>query len=223
MKKINIAGYPHAAFYEQNKVGYLAFYYSHGAVKEGTLDENSWRYGSYSSKILDFKEGHDKDIQFFVPPFCDLLRQVESGRFNHVYLIPVPTSIRWNDPRFTHFPRKGPSGRNRDDRNIIFCKKISIEDSRYEAADLLRRKKSKPPKGKWKKEDQKGSLEFKPGGLQIQDAPDNLLVLVDDVYTSGGTIAGARLLLEEKYPKSEVIALTIGRSRSPEEFEPTAR
>lgn len=68
------------------------------------MEDNQWR-STYSLQILDFKEGSDSAIGYFVKPFVELIKQalLMIGHTRAV-LIPVPSSIAKSDPNFSSVP-----------------------------------------------------------------------------------------------------------------------
>jgi hypothetical protein len=98
---IKIDRFPHAHYDSQNRLGYLALYYPLSAVRDGVLSEENWRQESYSPEILNYKVGRDHDIRWFAEPFLNLIHHaVSSITVEATYLVPVPSSIAWNDPKF---------------------------------------------------------------------------------------------------------------------------
>ena len=45
-------------------------------------------------------------------------------------------------------------------------------------------------------------------------------ILVDDVTTEGGTLKGARIVLQSAVSKSTIIMLVLGLSQAPSKFQP---
>jgi hypothetical protein len=161
---ININGFPHAYFDPQTCTGYLAHYYPSSAIQEGALSAEAWRRESYSPEILDYKEGREDHIRYFVGPFLELVAHATLAlNVETTYLVPVPSSIAWNDPKFSSKPRaKGiASSRNRDTRNTVFCGFLSNLDGRFHVADILVRKTSKPEKATWSSEEHLKSMELR--------------------------------------------------------------
>jgi len=99
MKKLQIEDFPEAVFDPQTMTGYLCSYYLHK-----TMDDDQWR-STYSPQILDFKEGSEPAISYFVKPFVELIKQalLMIGHTRAV-LIPVPSSIAKSDPNFSNLP-----------------------------------------------------------------------------------------------------------------------
>lgn len=211
---LNIQNYPHADYNSNEMIGYLALYYPHSGT-----DPFFWRHESYSPKILDFKEGREEDIKFFVEPFCALIQYALSFlKKQEAFLIPVPSSIAWNDPTFMNNPREKGNSRNRDNRNSIFCSFIQIKNNNLKHLDILFREKGKIEKEKWTDEKHKESLKIRQNPI-INHEFSGVMILVDDVYTMGNTMLGAKLRLEEAYPQAKILRLSIGKSESPENFQ----
>ena len=137
---LNIQRYPHADYNSEEMTGYLAYYYPY-------VTHPLWRDESYSPEILDFKEGKEEDIKFCLKPFCALIQYALSSlNEQEAVLIPVPSSIAWNDPDFTREPlEKGQSRnrRNRDNRNNIFCSFIHIENNNLKPFEGFNSRKRK--------------------------------------------------------------------------------
>ncbi len=210
---IEIPKYPHANYDSKEMFGYLAYYYPHNKVSNDQMD--LWRYQSYSPDILNFKEGAEEHIKFFVRPFCILIQHVLSFlKKREAFLVPTPSSIAGNDPNFKTTPRKKGDVRNRDNRNIIFCSLINIEDNNLKVSDILFRSKGKVEKIQWKKEEHKESLQIRHNqGLTTNHQFSGEMILIDDVVTSGNTMLGAKLRLEEIYPYAKIIRLSISKTK----------
>ena len=218
---LKIDNFPHAFYDPGTRHGYLAYYFPSSAVRDGILSEENWRHESYSPEILNYKEGRDYDIRRFVDPFLKLVRHsLVAENVETAYLVPVPSSIAANDPKFSSQPRKKglPDSRNRDNRNSVFCSFLSSIDGKLRLADVLVRKISKPEKGNWTAAQQVGSMELQ--GLGTLPQVKTAVVLVDDVTTGGDTLTGARLILEKAYPRAIVITLAIGCTKAPQQFLP---
>ena len=217
---IEIPKYPHANYDPKEMVGYLAHYYPYNQVPDSHMD--SWRYHSYSPNILNFKEGEEEHIKFFVKPFCALIQHSLSFlNREEAFLVPIPSSIAGNDPDFKATPRRTGDTRNRDNRNIIFCSFINIENNSLKPLDILFRKAGKKSKTKWTEEQHKESLQIKPNqGVTINHQFSGEIILLDDVVTSGNTMLGAKLFLEEVYPHAKIIRLSIGQKEEIDDFKP---
>ena len=125
-----------------------------------------------------------------------------------------------DDPRFSIVPRKkGVAGsRNRDNRNSVFCNLLANADNSLKVADFLIRKKTKPEKETWTPQQHRDSMELTVKSTLA--AGKIALIAIDDIRTEGGTIQGARMILENAYPEAIVIGLTIGCTKSPNQFVP---
>ena len=200
--------------------GYLAYYYPYTQVPDSYRE--LWRYWSYSPNILDFKSGEEEHIKFFVKPFCALIQHALSLLTEkEAFLVPVPSSIAKDDFNFKSTPRKAGDTRNRDNRNIIFCSLINIENNNLKPLDILFRKRGKEEKTKWTKEQHKQSLRvISNQGLRINSGFPGVIILIDDVVTSENTMLGAKLLLEEVYPHAKIIRLSISKTKELINFKP---
>ena len=218
---MRIEKFPHAFYDPSRRMGYLAHYYPWDAVKDGSLDKDLWRRESYSPEILNFKEGRDEDIKRFVVPFIELIHYALSCvQTNTAFLIPVPSSLASNDQNFSSRPRdKGIKGhRNRDNRNSVFCNLLNLHDDKLKVADILVRTRNKPEKETWDAARHAQSLSIREDGVVLPSSVSSPLVLVDDVTTNGGTLEGAKILLDRHYQASIIICTTLGISRSPDQF-----
>ena len=83
---------------------------------------------------------------------------------------------------------------------------------------VLIREKEKEEKECWTSEQHKDSLKIKQG-VTVDREFLGVMVLVDDVVTSGNTMLGAKLRLKEEYPQTKILRLSIGKSESPENFQ----
>ncbi len=207
----NIDRYTHAYYEPAELNGWLCEYYAY---------ENSyrWRKQSYSPELLNFKEGEDKDIQYFVKAYTKLLDYViECHSATHLCLIPVPASAMKNSPKYTTEPMS-KTGSNRSNRNEIFCGYLAKDHPKLILINNLERVKPKEPKARWSAEQHADTMRCT-SGISNLTASD-LLVLVDDVTTTGGTMDGAKLLLQADFPKAKIVTLPIGRTRSLADFRP---
>ena len=120
---LKIKNFPHAQLDQNTFRGFLCHYYV-----VGSIDINLWR-ASYSPEILNFKEGGNNSIEFFVPPFAELIKFVmNQTNLNSGILIPVPSSTSKNDSFFSAVPYdkiKMSKRKNRDNRSEIFCEKVT--------------------------------------------------------------------------------------------------
>lgn len=220
---IEIPKYPHANYDPKEMVGYLAYYYPYNQVLDNYID--SWRYHSYSPNILNFKEGEEEHIKFFVKPFCALIQYSLSFlKREEAFLVPIPSSIAGNNPDFKTTPRRTGDARNRDNRNIIFCSFINIENNNLKPLDILFRNTGKQEKMKWTERQHKKSLKIrKEQGITINHQFSGEMILIDDVVTNGNTMLGAKLLLEEMYPHAKIIRLSIGKTKEINNFKPITK
>ncbi|MBI4405170.1 MAG: hypothetical protein HY537_13495 [Deltaproteobacteria bacterium] len=219
--KIQIERFPHAQYDKSTKRGFLCYYYPYDAVKEKTLDASLWRDESYSPEILNFKEGRDADIDYFVRPFLQILYQsLKIEKISSAILIPLPSAIPHNSPKFSTIARDKTKrdARNRDNRNSIFCSLLSARDSQFQTLDILIRVKPKKEKEEWTAQQHAQSMEvryFSDTSVSLNSA----LVLVDDVCTKGHTSDGAKLILSEHFPGVSILSLSLGQSQSPSDFK----
>lgn len=216
---LKIDGYPHVQYDASSKLGFLAYYYPSTSVRDGVLSEENWRHGSYSPEILNYKEGRDEDIKRFVDPFLKLIRYVVAeSKANAAFLVPVPSSMAASDPMFSTVPRKKgvQGGRNRDNRNSVFCSMLAIADGSLKVSDCLVRVATKPEKETWTADKHAKSIEIR--AVTALPSGRVALITVDDVKTDGGTLHGARMILEKAYPQTVVIGLSIGCTRAPQHF-----
>lgn len=216
---VKIDRYPHA-FYDDNAgMGYLVYYYPYEAVKEKIIDKADWKDNSYSPEVLNYKEGKPKDIQFFAEPFAELIQHaLKKKKLSAVYLVPVPSSTAFNSKNFSTEPRSNASPRNRDNRNVLFCREVAKFDDRFVVADVLRRIKGKNPKEKWTATEHSDSIELVDDGIVNDFIP--AFILVDDVCTTGSALKGCKAVLENGYIYDSVTMLAISRTMKPQDFEP---
>jgi hypothetical protein len=146
---------------------------------------------------LNYKEGRDEDIKRFVEPFLKLIRHsLAEVKASSACLVPVPSSIDAHNIKFSTVPRpKGIQGsRNRDNRNTVFCNMLAIADGSLSVNDILIRKLAKAEKATWSPAQHAASLECR---TMTALPPERVtLVVIDDVRTDGGTLQGARIVLE---------------------------
>jgi hypothetical protein len=143
---LKIEDYPNAFYDRESKFGYLVHYYPYprNVPGEEAITPEEWRRNSYSPEILNYKEGREEHLRWFVRPFLQLVEYAMSfEKFTEIVLIPVPSSIAFDNPKFSRSPRKkgGSDSRNRDNRNFIFTSFLSMESHRYtlRVADILKR------------------------------------------------------------------------------------
>ncbi|MCC7441294.1 MAG: hypothetical protein IT285_06665 [Bdellovibrionales bacterium] len=220
---LKISNFPHAEYNPATQTGWLALYYPHDAVKTGNLQSSQWRHESYSPEILNYKVGNDSDIDRFVSPMLHLISHVTSvENIWESVLVPVPTSIAWNDPNFNRNPRAKGGPRNRDNRNIVFCNRLGAADQNLKMANILRRIETKPPKATWSSDRHAKSLEVAQKRVEFFLPESSAFILIDDVTTNGGTLDGAELKLREMYSDVKIIKCAIGRSDDPAHFQPVS-
>ncbi len=218
---LKIDKFPHAQYDSKTKIGFLAYYYPSAALRDKILDEDDWRYNSLSPEILNYKEGKNADIEFFVGPFLKLIHYaMTDAKVDEAFLVPIPSSMAVNDPRFSTMPRQKSvrGNRNRDNRNSIFCSLLSVADGSLKVADNLVRTKTKPEKVAWGAKQHTESMKLR----AVSALPHGkiALITIDDVRTDGGTSSGAHRILKEAYPQAIIISLTIAHTRSPQQFLP---
>jgi hypothetical protein len=210
---LNIDRFPHLHCDPQLRLGWLCEYY-----KFGTLADELWREQTYTPELLNYKEGKLKGINLFVPPYLELLQHVMSTHnANYACLFPIPPSVPNHSRQYTITPRS-KTGRNRDNRNNIFCQTLTSQNESLLLFDALTRTQKKPPKKHWTANQHRKSTAFDEDITDL--TPDAIFVLVDDVYTKGGTLQGAALLLSEKFPQQQIICLPIARTYPADEFVP---
>lgn len=219
---LSIPDFPHAHFDSKNLFGYLVFYYPYDAIKkEGGLTEEQWRNESYSPEILNYKVGYPHYIRFFKKPFLDLVQYaLRSTSETKAYLVPVPSSIAAKDPNFKNTPRKKGEKRNRDDRNTVFCKELAQGKTNLKVADVLQRAKTKSEKATWTPEQHAESFTVNLKSGFPKPNFSGAIILVDDVSTEGGTIQGAKKMIQRSFPQSKVMMLALGLSTAPKNFQP---
>lgn len=203
-------------YHPHEKTGWLCPYWRYEDVKNGFVDKNKWRNTTYSPKILNFKEGKERDIKYFVGPVLKLISNIlEIEKFNGAVLIPIPSSKTKTSPDYWDKPSpRWPSKRkNRDDRNTIFCQMLSKENNNLVSRELITRIKEKEEKDRWTAQEHANSMKVN----QDLIAQDNNFphILIDDVRTTGTTLDGAKILLGDFIPNVLIFQLTIGRWESP--------
>lgn len=213
---VPIHGYPFANYDTTTKMGCVVDYYPYG-----TLESDDWRSGSHSPEILDFKEGKDHNIEYWIDPFKALLKHVfTTEKLESALLVPVPSSMPKTDPRYNMKPKPKPAqkdDRNRDDRLIIFCSKICGSHSKLRPAELIERTK-------YKKEKLSLSVEDHVKTLKLANAASNLgsfstAILVDDVRNDGNTFEACEEVLRKGKQKfSKILKLSLAQARDPGDF-----
>lgn len=218
-----IPNFPHANFYPATRSGYLFYYYPYNAVKEKTLDYNSWEMQSYSPQLLSFKRGSDNSIEFFVKPFIELIKnslKTLNKESEEAFLIPVPSSKSKDDPKYNDkFIENNQI--NRDNRNNIFCQKIERNISKFIYCDAINRVVSKEPKDHRTAIEHSKTLELDMLNISSKHInQSSILILVDDLKRDGSTLGGCKHRLHELFPNNDILELTLGISKAPREFKP---
>ncbi|MDR2337825.1 MAG: hypothetical protein LBE20_04145 [Deltaproteobacteria bacterium] len=202
-----------SSYDKKRKTGYLCEYFPYGSLRAKT-----WRHNTWSPEILNYKEGEDNDIKFFVEPFSILIKEVLNltpfTNNEPIFLVPIPTSIVWNKPEYNNNPRKKGDPRNRDNRNIIFCQMLKNALSKKFPSltdiELIRRVTRVKTKDKSITAQQhKASMKIN-NSICINNKA--IIILIDDIITHGNTINGAKLLIQEQLPATEIICLAISRT-----------
>ncbi len=212
---IKIDRFPHAAYSLETRLGSLCLYY---ALYEPTKPQ--WKNESYSPEILNYKVGLKTSIEYFLRGYTALLDHVRTTHeASYLYVIPVPASTPETNAAYTTKaqPEAKPR-RNRDNRNHIFCELIHEKYEHGINSDLLERSKPKVEKDRLTPEQNAATMRIRKV-KDIQFGKNDLLVLVDDVTTTGGTIEGAKLLLSSAYPADRIIMLPIATNGDPYNFQ----
>ena len=194
------------------------------------MDDDQWR-STYSPQILDFKEGSDSAIGYFVKPFVELIKQalLMIGHTRAV-LIPVPSSIAKSDPNFSSVPynkAKMPMRKNRDNRCQLFVEKIVLSfaaANSITSSELVVRTKTKAEKRNRSVKEQLNTLALVlDEGAKIDTQNDIVFILIDDVQTSGGTLMAVEELLHKEFLNSTILSLSIAKSMEVSQFKPLYR
>ncbi|MBI1860147.1 MAG: hypothetical protein HYR96_04420, partial [Deltaproteobacteria bacterium] len=205
---LSIPGFPHAKFDERSGFGYLVHYYPFDAVKKSNLSEDQWRNQSYSPEVLNFKTGYPNYLRVFKAPFLKLighsLQQIGEMK---ALLVPIPSSIASGDPKFKKTPRQKGERRNRDDRNAVFCNELARGNTRLRVLDCIVRVGAKAEKETWTEAQHAKSMAMNTEMKLPRDDYSGVFVLMDDVATGGGTLKGARKVLQTAFPNAKVIML----------------
>lgn len=137
------------------------------------------------------------------------LNQNDKRLHNHAELLTkeIQTSLQVNIPpsRYAHGPlKRGPSTQEHFSPNIFVLNNLLIKNSKQ---------KQSHTKGRTERfENIKGAFSINlSSSRNFTHNPDNFYILVDDVTTSGATIAEARKTLAPflHIPESEIYALTV--------------
>jgi len=200
---------------DKEKIGWLCDYYPWGS-----LEQADWRHKTYSPEILNYKEGHDKDIKFFIPQMTFLIESIVINEriSDSPVLIPAPTSTPKSDPDYKTTARIKGENHNRDNRNELFCKRIVSGKEGWFSFSLLSRIAKKTPKEIWNETQQFESM-------QLDDKYNSILksgspiFLVDDVTTHYSTFKGSIKHIRSVAPSAPVFCVAIGHTRSPDFFK----
>lgn len=212
---LNIPNFPHAHYDPETRTGYLCLYYP-----SNSIDKSLWRYESYSAEILNYKEGQEAHIQFFVDPFLQLIEYALAVEWaTRATLVPAPSSTKFDAPEFSRVPMQKSSAnkRNRDDRNLVFCNQLSLKNNNLQTLEIIRRSKGKPRKAAWNAATHAASVQVKPGQARINK--DTPTIVVDDVITNGGTMDGMRIVIQKAYPETTIIRLALAKTAAPADFQ----
>ncbi|OQA61467.1 MAG: hypothetical protein BWY41_00147 [Candidatus Atribacteria bacterium ADurb.Bin276] len=189
------------------KLGWLSDYYAYSKK----LEMNFWRYNTYSSAILDYKAGKDHHLDFFVSPFISLIEEIiRIENIGKIILVPLPSSKpKFNkDYRITPNEDNDPK-KNRDDRNLVFCEKVSKVREDWQSIELIERIKLKDSKNQRSIEQQLSTLSIN----SIEHITQNTtIILMDDVYTSGGTMKASKMLIKKSLGDIKMIGVVLGRT-----------
>jgi predicted amidophosphoribosyltransferase len=204
---LGIKNFPHASYFQAALYGWLCEYYA-----LNTPSRDQWRKMTYSPEILDYKAGADSAITRFAAPYIALLGYVKQvHKAEALYIVPVPASLPESDAAYTTTPQPPSSGKSRDNRNQVFCQHIH---DNYEFAiyvDALERTQPKPKKARWTATQHAQSMRLR-NSADIEFETDDLLILIDDVCTTAGTMDGARQLLSRTYDQQRIIRLPIANT-----------
>jgi hypothetical protein len=218
---LNVSGFPFASYDPGSKTGHLVDYYPYDAKKTGSLSHDQWREGSHSPEILNFKDGADYGIQYWVTPFIQLIHHVLTleGLVSAV-LVPVPTSMPKGDNRYSRIPKTKPTkpdARSRDDRIIIFCSKLLQSDPNLQTSELIERITYKPEKSGLSLEDHVATMRLHHTIQSNGKSP--AIILVDDVRTEGTTFkACEEVLRRDGQPKGFIASLSLALTKNPTDF-----
>jgi predicted amidophosphoribosyltransferase len=217
---LQIDGFPHAQFDSHRGRGYLCQYF-----KIKSISEELWR-STYSPDILDFKEGKETTIDQFAQPFVQLIEYtLKAYRASTAILVPVPSSMSRSDPGYSGVPfdkTKTPKRKNRDDRCELFCNRIAKKcNSTLLSLSLIRRTRSKAEKSNRTKSSQMKTLECDLSLLeQVKNCQSELIILIDDIETTGSTFSACHELLRKQFPNSKIACLAIAKTTDSKDFQP---
>ncbi len=212
--KINIEDFPAASYDPSTRLAYLCDYYPYEAVRERNLSEPDWR-NSGSGKILDYKEGRENDLAYFIKPVEELIQFVlRSEQKYNPLIIPMPSSIPKTNLDYKTTPRLRGQSRNRDNRNLVFAYLLAAKNTSLKVGEILLRIQEKTPKDRWSAGKHKESMNF---NMMLKPLLENsnIIFLLDDVSTSRNTLDGARDLIIENCPNAFIVYLVLGNSTAP--------
>lgn len=200
MSQFKIENYPDACFNKEKEYGFLCLHWNN------------------RGSILDYKAGSDEVIDRFVTPFLKLIDYtmkytLKEKCFENAYLIPVPSSKRFDDSSFNTEPSTNPykSAKNRDNRNTIFCQKLSEQNSNLSCMDILKRIKGKEARKSKDAEWHKKSFEQLNSNIGLEK--EFLFIVVDDVRTKGNTTEGVRQFLKQHFKEATIVVLCIAQAQ----------
>lgn len=219
---LNVSGFPFASYDCGTKSGHLADYYPYDAKKTGSLTPDPWYNGSHSPEILNFKDGADSGILWWVAPFTPLIRLVLAAEgLQTAVLVPVPTSMPKSDTRYSRAPKTKPAKpgiRSRDDRIILFCSKLVQADPSLQASELIERITYKPEKSGQSLESHVATMNLSHTIQSNGGSP--AIIQVDDVRTEGTTfLACTEVLRRGGQPTGFVASLSLALTKNLADFK----
>ncbi len=209
--KIDILPGATSVYDGQNKVGWLCPYFPFDGIRQKLYDKAKWQ-ATYSKEILNYKEGSDKALLHFVPMYLKFIEWIlKIEKASQAILIPVPSSKPKSSPKYSAKPYSFLNKKNRDDRNLVFCKNLEQAGKGLRCVELIERVQEKPEKAHWGPDEHFKSMRLNPTYSEklAQGLP---YILIDDVLTKGGTLAGAKLLLQQRVPEDLVVLTAIGKT-----------
>jgi hypothetical protein len=223
MSSLRIPRFPFASYDAKTHIGFLSLYYPYDAKRSGTLTNEQWREGSHSPEILNFKDGSEPGIEWWIGPFFSLLDYVmKVEKSQSAILVPVPSSMPKTDKRYSRIPKPKPApstARSRDDRLIQFCTKLMQSNTAsVQMIELIERTKYKPEKMGLSLSAHMATLRLCQV-IQSQSHPPTI-VLVDDVRTEGTTFAACEsIILQGNQSAKVIIKLSLALSQNPSSFQ----